>query len=35
MTIIVVGGGPTGIEESGAISELVHSAMKKIITILT
>ena len=29
MTIIVVGGGPTGIEEAGAISELVHSAMKK------
>ena len=33
MTIIVVGGGPTGIEEAGAISELVHSAMKKTITI--
>ena len=29
MTIIVVGGGPTGIEEAGAISELVHTAMKK------
>lgn len=29
MTIVVVGGGPTGVEESGAISELVYTAMKK------
>lgn len=28
MTIIVVGGGPTGVEESGAISELVYGAFK-------
>lgn len=29
MTIIVVGGGPTGVEEAGAISELVYKSMKK------
>ena len=29
MTVVVVGGGPTGVEESGAISELVYTAMKR------
>ena len=30
MTIMIVGGGPTGVEEAGAISELVYKCMKKI-----
>lgn len=29
MRVIVVGGGPTGVEESGAISELVYKSFKK------
>lgn len=29
MTIMIVGGGPTGVEEAGAISELVYKCMKK------
>lgn len=29
MTVVVVGGGPTGVEEAGAISELVYKCMKK------
>ncbi len=29
MTVVVVGGGPTGVEEAGAISELVYKSMKK------
>lgn len=29
MRIVVVGGGPTGVEESGAISELVYKSFKK------
>ena len=29
MRVVVVGGGPTGVEESGAISELVYKSFKK------
>ena len=29
MRVIIVGGGPTGVEESGAISELVYKSFKK------
>lgn len=29
MSIVVVGGGPTGVEEAGAISELVNDVLKK------
>ena len=29
MTIMIVGGGPTGVEEAGAISELVYKCIEK------
>lgn len=30
MTIMIVGGGSTGVEEAGAISELVYKCMKRL-----
>lgn len=29
LTFVCVGGGPTGVEEAGAISELIYSVMAK------